>query len=117
MHYDPGGIYGHIDHVQVNRAGAIVARGLRLTGYQATVDAAALRAGPRHLLHRVVGDRTDVGVPAAGISVTVDAVGPDLAASELFLIGTRGAAVAAERGIEAGWTGAMPSHSGADCVD
>ena len=39
-----------------------------------------------------------------------EAVGPDLVTSELFLIGTRGAAVGAERGVVAGWTGAMPSH-------
>jgi F-type H+-transporting ATPase subunit gamma len=39
------------------------------------------------------------------------AAGADLAASELFLVGTRGGAVAAERGIVAGWKSAMPSHS------
>lgn len=41
----------------------------------------------------------------------LDAAGADLAAAELFLIGTRGAAAAAERGIAAGWTSRMPSHS------
>ena len=41
----------------------------------------------------------------------LDAVGADLATSELFLIGTRGGAVAAERGIAADWKSAMPSHS------
>ena len=41
----------------------------------------------------------------------LDAVGADLATSELFLIGTRGAGIAAERGIAAGWKSAMPSHS------
>ena len=41
----------------------------------------------------------------------LDAVGADLATSELFLIGTRGGAVAAERGVAAGWKSAMPSHS------
>lgn len=80
VHYDPRGIYGHIDHVQVHRVGAMVARSLHLTGYQATVDAAALRAGPRHVLRRVAGDPMDVGVPASRISVTVDAEGPDLLA-------------------------------------
>ncbi len=39
-----------------------------------------------------------------------DAVGPDLGTADLFLIGTRGIAVGVERGIAAGWTGAMPSH-------
>ena len=41
----------------------------------------------------------------------LDAAGADLATAELFLIGTRGRAAAAERGIEAGWQSAMPSHS------
>jgi F-type H+-transporting ATPase subunit gamma len=35
----------------------------------------------------------------------------DLGKCELFLIGTRGKAVVAEKGIVAGWQGAMPSHS------
>jgi F-type H+-transporting ATPase subunit gamma len=41
----------------------------------------------------------------------LDAVGADLAKSELFLIGTRGGAVATERGVPVGWKSAMPSHS------
>lgn len=35
----------------------------------------------------------------------------DVAAQEMFLIGTRGISVAASRGIIPGWTGAMPSHT------
>ncbi len=41
----------------------------------------------------------------------LDAVGKDLSTSELFLIGSRGQAIAAERGIHAAWNSAMPSHS------
>lgn len=41
----------------------------------------------------------------------LDAAGSDLATSELFLVGTRGATVAAERNIAAGWKCAMPSHA------
>lgn len=41
----------------------------------------------------------------------LDTVGPDLATSELFLVGTRGRVALAERGITAGWTSAFPSHS------
>ena len=41
----------------------------------------------------------------------LDAVGADLATSELFLIGTRGGVAAAERSVAAGWKNAMPSHS------
>jgi F-type H+-transporting ATPase subunit gamma len=38
-------------------------------------------------------------------------LGNDLAASSVFLVGTRGATVLAERGIEPAWRGAMPSRS------
>jgi F-type H+-transporting ATPase subunit gamma len=41
----------------------------------------------------------------------LDAVGADLTGSELFLLGARGNAVAAERGIQAAWSNPMPSHS------
>jgi F-type H+-transporting ATPase subunit gamma len=41
----------------------------------------------------------------------LDAVGHDLATAELFLIGTRGNTVAAERGTTAGWKCAFPAHS------
>jgi F-type H+-transporting ATPase subunit gamma len=41
-----------------------------------------------------------------------DALGDDLAAARLFLIGTRGAAVLAQRDIAPAWSAAMPSHSG-----
>jgi F-type H+-transporting ATPase subunit gamma len=41
----------------------------------------------------------------------LNSAGADLATSEVFLIGTRGGAVAAERGIAPRWKSAMPSHS------
>ncbi len=41
----------------------------------------------------------------------LDTVRDEIAASELFLIGTRGLMTAKERGIHAGWTSALPSHS------
>ena len=40
-----------------------------------------------------------------------DVAGTDLKKSELFLIGTRGTAIAAERGVTAVWHSALPSHS------
>lgn len=80
IYYDPVGIYGHIDHVKVHRVGAMVTRRLQLAGYQATVDAAALRAGPPHVLERAADDWLRVGVPTAKISVTVEAAGHDLLA-------------------------------------
>jgi len=71
VHYDPRGIYGHVDHVQVYRAGAHVVEQLGITGYQATVDAQQLRRGPRHVLASAAGDALDVGVPAERITLTV----------------------------------------------
>lgn len=94
VHYDPGGIYGHIDHVMVHRAGAMVTRELRLTDYQATVDAAVLRAGPRHVLQRVTGERMEAGTPAAGISVTVEAEGHELLA-KMAAMATHGSQIEA----------------------
>lgn len=41
----------------------------------------------------------------------LDAVGTDLTTSDVFLIGTRGGAVAAERGVAAHWKSPLPSHS------
>lgn len=41
----------------------------------------------------------------------LDAAGADLAASDLFLVGTRGVVAAAERNIVPQWKSAMPSHS------
>jgi F-type H+-transporting ATPase subunit gamma len=41
----------------------------------------------------------------------IEGAGADLAQCSVFLVGTRGAAVAAERGAATAWRGAMPSHS------
>jgi LmbE family N-acetylglucosaminyl deacetylase len=71
VHYDPRGIYGHVDHVQVHRAGAQVVEDLGITGYQATVDARQLRLAPRHVLASAAGEALDVGVPAERITLTV----------------------------------------------
>lgn len=40
----------------------------------------------------------------------LDAVATDLGKAQLFLIGSRGTALAAERGIHPAWNGAMPAH-------
>jgi len=40
-----------------------------------------------------------------------ESLGDDLNGSPLFLVGTRGASVLAERGMEPEWRGVMPSHS------
>src|SRR3954447_23314324 len=77
LHYDPRGIYGHVDHVQVHRAGALAAARLGITSYEATVDGAQLRRrlsdGRRHLLHAAAGDDAELGVSAASISLAVQA--------------------------------------------
>jgi LmbE family N-acetylglucosaminyl deacetylase len=73
VHYDRRGIYGHVDHVQVHRAGALAARATGVTAYEATVDAARLRGGPRHVLQQAAGDALDAGEPAAAIDLTVRA--------------------------------------------
>lgn len=41
----------------------------------------------------------------------LDAVGADFATSTVFMLGTRGTAVATEREIALGWQAAMPAHS------
>ncbi len=42
----------------------------------------------------------------------LDSIGTDFGKCKLFLVGTRGGAIAAERGVQPGWKCAMPSHSG-----
>jgi F-type H+-transporting ATPase subunit gamma len=51
------------------------------------------------------------GFAGAFSELVLDAASTDIATSELFLLGTKGGAVAAERGITAGWKSAMPSQS------
>jgi len=80
VHYDPRGIYGHVDHVQVHRVGALVAERYALPSYEATVDAQALRRGPRHVLQQAAGEALDVGVDAGGISFRVEVNGAVLTA-------------------------------------
>jgi len=80
VHYDPGGIYGHPDHVAVHRVGAAAAALAGLTGYEATVDRADRRGGlGRHLVDRAAAGG-QVGWDAAGIATVVEADAADLAA-------------------------------------
>ncbi|CAN5788718.1 FoF1 ATP synthase subunit gamma [soil metagenome] len=48
---------------------------------------------------------------AGGAASASAAAAADLAASTVFIIGSRGIAIGAARGIDARWTAAMPSHS------
>ena len=68
-------------------------------------------AAPKSTRPALVLFCAEQGFAGAFSERVLDAVGADLATSELFLIGTRGGAVAAERGVAAGWKNAMPSHS------
>jgi F-type H+-transporting ATPase subunit gamma len=68
--------------------------------------------GPRRLTRpALVLFCAEQGFAGAFSERILDAVGADLMTSDLFLIGTRGSAVAAERGVAARWKSALPSHS------
>jgi LmbE family N-acetylglucosaminyl deacetylase len=79
VHYDGGGIYGHVDHVQVHRIGAQVVARTGITGYEATVDREALRAGPYHVVQSAAG-AAEVGVEPREVSLTIEADATELLA-------------------------------------
>lgn len=91
-------------------------------GYALTIAAAIGRVVSLFPLNRRHGALTSTrsalvlfcaeqGFAGAFSERVLDAAGGDLATSELFLVGTRGATAAAERHVVAGWKSAMPSHS------
>ncbi len=91
-------------------------------GYAATVAAAIGRAlalvpadppgaAPKATRPALVLFCAEQGFAGAFSERVLDAAGADLAASDLFLIGARGGAIAAERGIAPVWSSPMPSHS------
>jgi F-type H+-transporting ATPase subunit gamma len=84
-------------------AGA-VAQALRL---RPTSDAEAPRRGGKTGLALFCAEQ---GFAGAFSERVLDAVGLDLAKCELFLIGSRGVDLAAQRAIRPHWTDAMPSH-------
>ena len=78
--YDPGGIYGHPDHVRVAELGWLVARALDVpTVYEATVDREHLHFVETHLVEEAVlaGDlglvRSELGTPTVEITTVVSA--------------------------------------------
>jgi F-type H+-transporting ATPase subunit gamma len=75
--------------------------------------AAAPATGPPHQADRraLVLFCAEQGFAGAFSERVLDAVAADLEGCALFLIGSRGRALAAERGVAAVWNGAMPSHS------
>jgi LmbE family N-acetylglucosaminyl deacetylase len=54
VYYDHRGITGHIDHLQVHRAGRQVVAKVGIAGYEATLDRDALRGGA-YLLAQLTG--------------------------------------------------------------
>jgi LmbE family N-acetylglucosaminyl deacetylase len=63
VHYDPGGIYGHPDHLAVHRVGAAAAALAGIAGYEATVDRTRPRGRRTHLV-----DRAAAGTPVGWVA-------------------------------------------------
>jgi F-type H+-transporting ATPase subunit gamma len=95
---------------------------MAVDGYAATIALAIGRAFalipqghstavPRSARPALVLFCAEQGFAGAFSERVLDAVATELSGSELFLIGTRGRAVAAERGVDAAWDSPMPSHS------
>jgi LmbE family N-acetylglucosaminyl deacetylase len=66
VHYDPGGIYGHPDHVAVHRIGATAATYAGIAAYQATVDRDQVSRSGRHLVGAAAAALPDA--PGAGLA-------------------------------------------------
>jgi len=79
VHYDPGGIYPHPDHLAVHRVGAAAAALAGVTAYEATVDRHRPRGRARHLVDQAAGG-APVGWDAAGIATVLHADPAELAA-------------------------------------
>ncbi|MDR3460975.1 MAG: F0F1 ATP synthase subunit gamma [Beijerinckiaceae bacterium] len=73
---------------------------------------AARGAGARSSRPALVLFCAEQGFAGAFSERILDAARASLPTAEIFLIGTRGVSVAAERGIAPGWNSAMPAHSG-----
>lgn len=95
--------------VAVDNYAAIVALAIA----QALDLARAARFGTKHRSTRaaLVLFCAEQGFAGAFSERVLDAVGQELNSSELFVIGTRGHSIIAERGITVDWTAAMSSHS------
>jgi F-type H+-transporting ATPase subunit gamma len=72
------------------------------------IPAVAANRSPRQGLVLFCAEQ---GFAGAFSERVLDAAGAQISDSELFLVGTRGSAVAAERGVVAGWNSPMPAHA------
>jgi F-type H+-transporting ATPase subunit gamma len=117
-----GAVVNAMRGIAAARAQLALGQLVAVEGYSATIAAAigqALAMLPSALpdgSHRstrpaLVLFCAEQGFAGAFSERVLDAAAGDLTACELFLIGTRGGAAAAERGIRAGWKSPMPSHS------
>jgi len=88
---------------------AILAAAIGQAAPLVPADAPARLADPARLA--IVLFCAEQGFAGAFSERVLDAAGPDLFTSRLFLVGTRGAALAAERRLTLAWSGAMPSQS------
>jgi len=74
--YDEGGIYGHLDHLHVHRAGVAAARlSSVVTFYEMTVDREYLHFVDTHLIDHAresLPNVEHIGVPTVFVSTTVD---------------------------------------------
>jgi LmbE family N-acetylglucosaminyl deacetylase len=77
--YDPSGIYGHPDHIQVHRAGLLAAEQTAIrTVYESTIDREYLHFVETHLVEEAIlaGDlgmaRSHLGAPSVEITTTID---------------------------------------------
>jgi F-type H+-transporting ATPase subunit gamma len=77
----------------------------------ALVPSASRARSPPKTRPAIVVFAAEQGFAGAFSEHVFASLGDDLASPLLFLVGTRGATVLAERGIAAAWRGAMPSHS------
>jgi F-type H+-transporting ATPase subunit gamma len=77
----------------------------------ALVSVTAAPSAPRSSRPAIVLFCAEQGFAGAFSERVLNSAGADLTSAELFLIGTRGNAAAAERGVAADWQSAMASHS------
>lgn len=73
--------------------------------------AADIEDTPRRARPALLVFVAEQGFAGAFSERVLDAAGTELAGAELFLVGSRGAAIAAARGVSASWHGALPSHA------
>jgi F-type H+-transporting ATPase subunit gamma len=117
-----GAVVNAIRGIAAARAQQARGQLVAVDSYAATIAAAigralALTAAPRPEAARrparaaLVAFCAEQGFAGAFSERVLDFVGADIVVSELFLVGARGASLAAERGLVAVWKSGMPPHT------